>query len=99
MPIIRSSSELQRNFGVINDLAHKTREPIYITRNGESSLVVMDADAFDEAFDLKRRIYDHEIRVYEAVAQSECDFAEGRGMSLEEVRLARAEKKSPQVVA
>lgn len=99
MPIIKSSSELQRNFSHINDLAHETREPIYITRNGEASLVVMDAEAFDATLELQQRIYDHEMSIYKAVMRSEEDFAEGKGMSLDEIRIRRAEARGGKAVA
>lgn len=99
MPIIRSSSDLQRKFGAIDALAHDTREPIYITRNGEASLVLMDSAAFDEQLDLQRRIYEREMRAYEAILESEQDFAEGRGMTLDEVRALRMEANVPKEVA
>lgn len=52
MPNVRTASELQRNINAIYDLCESTKEPVYITRNGKESLVVMDAQAFDDAFDL-----------------------------------------------
>ena len=99
MPIIKSSSELQRNFSAINELARKTGEPIYITRNGESSLVVMDVEAFEQALDLQERIKEHEMAIREAIMQSQRDFEEGRGMSLDEVRRLRAERRLEREVA
>ncbi|MBP3885049.1 MAG: type II toxin-antitoxin system Phd/YefM family antitoxin [Olsenella sp.] len=89
MPIIKSSSELQRNFGALNQLAHETREPIYITRNGDANLVLMDAEAFEATLTLQRQVIEHEMRIYEAVEQSERDFDEGRGMSLDDIRRRR----------
>lgn len=99
VPLIKSSSELQRNFSAINQLAHDTGEPIYITRNGESSLVVMDAQAFDATVDLQRRIVEHEMRIYEAVLRSEEDYAAGRGTSLEEIRRQRLEQQEGRKIA
>lgn len=99
MPIIKSSSELQRNFGAVSEIAHETREPIYITRNGEASLVVMDAEAFETTLDLQRRIYEREMRICEAVTRSEEDFEAGRGMSLEEIRLQRETSHETKSVA
>ncbi|MCH3957780.1 MAG: type II toxin-antitoxin system Phd/YefM family antitoxin [Olsenella sp.] len=45
MPNVRTASELQRNINAIYDLCESTKEPVYITRNGKESLVVMDAQA------------------------------------------------------
>ncbi|NLG38060.1 MAG: type II toxin-antitoxin system Phd/YefM family antitoxin, partial [Clostridiales bacterium] len=41
-----SSTSLRNDYGVISELAHKEQEPIYITKNGEGDLVVMDIEAF-----------------------------------------------------
>lgn len=41
MPIIKSISDLRNKANEISDLAHKSDEPIFITKNGEGDLVVM----------------------------------------------------------
>ena len=99
MPIIKSSSDLQRNFSAINDLAHETGEPIYITRNGESNLVVMDAEAFERTLDLQRRIYEHEMALRAAFEQSERELAAGNETSYEEYRMRRASSHVEAAVA
>jgi len=45
--IIKASTVLRNNYGLISDLAHAEEEPIYITKNGEGDLVVMSIEAFE----------------------------------------------------
>lgn len=47
MPAVASLSEFNRNQTALIDTLEKTQEPIYLTRNGKASVVVMDAAAFD----------------------------------------------------
>lgn len=43
---IRPSASIRQNYNEISELCKKTGEPIYLTKNGEGDLVVMDIDAF-----------------------------------------------------
>ena len=72
MPVTIPVSELQRNFKSTLDRCERSSEPLYLTRNGKASLVVMSADAFDErmseletARSLGSRVKDDIIRGYE----------------------------------
>ena len=44
---IRPSAAIRQNYNDISKLCKKTGEPVYLTRNGEGDLVVMDIEAFD----------------------------------------------------
>lgn len=46
--IIKASAALRNDYSTISDMAKKTKEPIYITKNGEGDLVVMSIDAFEK---------------------------------------------------
>ncbi len=46
MPTIMPIRDL-RNTSEISELAHKKQEPIFITKNGYSDLVVMSAELYD----------------------------------------------------
>ncbi len=57
--IIKASTALRNNYGMISDLAHTEEEPIYITKNGEGDLVVMSIEAFErreETLKLRARL-------------------------------------------
>lgn len=46
--IIKSSTTLRNNYTLIDKLAKETKEPIYITVNGEGTGVYMDLEAFEK---------------------------------------------------
>ena len=48
MPEIRPNTELRNNFDAIESLAIRTEKPVYITKNGAASLVVMSQKAFEK---------------------------------------------------
>ena len=46
--IIKASAALRNDYSAISNLAKETKEPIYITKNGEGDLVLMSIDAFEK---------------------------------------------------
>ena len=45
---IRPSAAIRQNYNEIAELCRATREPVFLTKNGEGDLVVMDIDAFEK---------------------------------------------------
>lgn len=43
---IKPSAAIRKNYNEISELCKKTGEPVYLTKNGEGDLVVMDIEAF-----------------------------------------------------
>lgn len=43
---IRPSAAIRQNYNEIADLCRKTSAPVYLTKNGEGDLVVMDIESF-----------------------------------------------------
>lgn len=43
---IKASATIRQNYNEIADLCKKTKEPVYLTKNGEGDLVVMDIESF-----------------------------------------------------
>lgn len=72
MPVIMPIKEL-RNTSEISDMAHKTQEPIFITKNGYSDLVVMSSELYDK--------FARVNRVDQAIFESERELEEG-GVSI-----------------
>jgi len=44
---IRPSASIRQNYNEIADLCRKSKEPVYLTKNGEGDLVVMDIESFE----------------------------------------------------
>ncbi len=47
MPIIRPSSDLRNNYNEISTICHKTKKPVYITKNGAGDLAVMSIELYE----------------------------------------------------
>ncbi len=43
---IKPSAAIRQNYNEIADLCRSTNEPVYLTKNGEGDLVVMDVESF-----------------------------------------------------
>ena len=46
--IIKASAALRNDYSTISNMAKQTKEPIYITKNGEGDLVLMSIEAFEK---------------------------------------------------
>ncbi len=44
---IRPSAAIRNNYNEIADLCRKTEEPVFLTKNGEGDLVVMDINTYN----------------------------------------------------
>lgn len=74
MPVIMPIKEL-RNTSEISDMAHKMQEPIFITKNGYSDLVVMSSELYDK--------FVRENRIDQAIFESEKELQEDEGVAIE----------------
>ena len=45
--IIKPSAAIRQNYNEIADLCREAKEPIFLTKNGEGDLVVMDIETFN----------------------------------------------------
>lgn len=84
MPLIMPIKNL-RNTSEISDIAHKEQEPIFITQNGYSDLVVMSSELYDRFVKVNR--------IDQAIYESEKEMQEG-GESIDlDIAFAELNKK------
>ncbi len=77
MPTIMPIRDL-RNTSEISELAHRKQEPIFITKNGYSDLVVMSAELYERFAKINR--------IDQAILEAETEVEEGVGpISLDSV--------------
>lgn len=68
MPLIMPIKDL-RNTTEISNIAHKEQEPIFITKNGYSDLVIMSSELYDK--------FAKTNHIDQAIFESENEIAEG----------------------
>lgn len=78
MPAVASLSEFNRNQSAVIDALHQTQQPMYLTRNGRASVVVMDAEAFDRVMSRKDEAHRLEKEVYEGLLRGYRDAQEDK---------------------
>ena len=84
MPLIMPIKDL-RNTTEISNIAHKEQEPIFITKNGYSDLVVMSSELYDRFARINR--------IDQAIYESEKVMADGAEADGAEMVFAELEKK------
>ncbi|HML31804.1 type II toxin-antitoxin system Phd/YefM family antitoxin [Sporomusa sphaeroides] len=89
---IKPSAAIRKNYNEISALCKTTKEPVFLTKNGESDLVVMDIDTFS------RRESMHKLRE-QLVAVEEDRLMGKRGFSIDEMNemMTKAIKESVNV--
>ena len=83
--IIKASAALRNDYTTISNLAKETKEPIYITKNGEGDMVLMSIDAFEKR--------EQVLELRSRVLQAEQERLSGeKTMSVSEARKALRER-------
>ena len=87
--IIRPSTALRNDYNSIFKTCKDKQQPVYITRNGEGDLVVMDIEAFERRemmLDLRERLLESEQhRLAGAVTYSLNEFKTRMRARIDEV--------------
>lgn len=84
MPMIIPIRDLRKT-SEISEIAHKKQEPIFVTKNGYSDLVVMSAELYERFAQINR--------IDQAIYEAEKEVAEGAELIPAEVAMARLDKK------
>ncbi|MCD8196043.1 MAG: type II toxin-antitoxin system Phd/YefM family antitoxin [Lachnospiraceae bacterium] len=84
MPLIIPIKELRKT-SELSELAHKEQEPIFITKNGYSDLVIMSSELYDRFARINR--------IDQAIYESELEIENGAEAVDAETVFAELEKK------
>ena len=84
MPLIMPIKDL-RNTTEISNIAHKEQEPIFITKNGYSDLVVMSAELYEKFAQINR--------IDQAIYEAEKEVEDGAEPILVDSAIERLNKK------
>ncbi len=85
MPSIRPVSDLRNHFAEITKEVQETKEPVFLTKNGVGSIVVMSMDAYEEGR--------YESQVYDKLLEAEIQaVSTSQRVSHEEVMRSARER-------
>ncbi len=84
MPLIMPIKELRKT-SELSELAHKEQEPIFITKNGYSDLVIMSSELYDR--------FARVNRIDQAIYESELEIKNGAEAVDAETVFSELEKK------
>lgn len=70
MPIIKPISDLRNKANTLATLAHKAKEPIFITKNGEGEMVVMSLALYGQL--------QMKLDLYSKLAAAQAQIAAGK---------------------
>lgn len=87
MPIVRTCADLIDNYNEISRICHETREPVYITKDGENDLVVLSNEVYEE-YDKKMSECEYEMfyKEYPDVESFKKDVYEKIEIGLKQVK-------------
>jgi len=74
---IKPSAAIRKNYNEISALCKRTKEPVFLTKNGVGDLVVMDLETYAYRENL--------LRLRERMLQSDSDIQTGRVRTLADV--------------
>ena len=88
MVMTKTSSDIHRDIGTTCDCCDRTDEPVDVTCNSKPSLVVMNADAYDEVL-AQQSDFMEELERYKVLMHSETDRLKDDTYTWEDVERER----------
>lgn len=83
METTRPLSDLKSNFAEVCEAAHQTESPVFLTKDGQSDMVLMTMDVY------KRMQFEWELETKLSVAEKEAELTEKRYSSEEVLQAMR----------
>ena len=77
---IKPSAAIRKNYNGISELCKRTKEPVFLTKNGEGDLVVMDLETYARRESM--------LLLRESLQQSEADIYNGAVHTIAETAAA-----------
>lgn len=77
MPNIKSSTDLRNNYNDISSFCHESREPVFITKNGQGDLAVMSIETYE--------VLNGKLELYRLLDEGRTAVKEGKKRPLQEV--------------
>ncbi len=87
-PDIQSLSSFKQNTVTFLQQLKKTGDPIVLTINGKAELLVQDAQSYQKLLELVER-----LDAIAGIREGMQEIAEGKGVSLEQVKAAAGKKR------
>ena len=92
MPTIRPVSDLRNHFAEITREVQSSKEPVFLTKNGVGSIVVMSMEAYEEGR-FESRVYDQLLAAEVQAAETDQRLSHAEVMAQARARLKRLEGK------
>ncbi len=77
MPNIKSSTDLRNHYNEISKFCHESREPVFITKNGQGDLAVMSIETYE--------MLNGKLELYRLLDEGRAAVKEGRKRPLADV--------------
>ena len=77
MPNIRSSTDLRNNYNDISKFCNESREPVFITKNGQGDLAVMSIETYE--------MLNGKLELYRLLDEGRTAVRDGRKRSMTDV--------------
>jgi len=77
MPNIKSSTDLRNNYNEISTFCRESREPVFITKNGQGDLAVMSIETYE--------MLNGKLELYQLLDEGRAAVKEGRKRPLQDV--------------